>query len=476
MFVGREYELNRLNSLWKRKTASFVAIKGRRRIGKSRLVEEFAKNVNFVSLSGLAPSETTTAQMQRDEFARQLARIFHIPTPYSKDWGDLFWHLACHTQNKKVIILLDEISWMGMKDGAFLGNLKNAWDQHFQKNPQLILIICGSVSSWIEKNILSSTGFVGRIDLVFNLEELNLYDCNDFWGSQGKNISAYEKFKILSVTGGVPKYLEGITPNVTAEEFIRQFCFTPEGFLFREFDNIFNDLFSKKNDIYRRILNCLVDRHMASLDTILEDIRVQKSGVYSAYMADLQMAGFVSCHHTWNLKNANVSKLIQFRLSDNYVRFYLKYVEPNKDKIKSGFFHDRSITTLPGFDSIMGLQFENFVLKNKRVLSKILGIHNTEIMNEGSYFQKAGKNKTGCQIDYMIHSKFNTLHLCEVKFSRNPVDISVIKEVQSKIKALNVSKSTSIRPVLIHVNGVDDAVYGEEFFADIINFDQFLKK
>jgi AAA+ ATPase superfamily predicted ATPase len=476
MFVGRECELNRLANLWKRKTASFVVVKGRRRIGKSRLIEEFAKNANFISLSGLAPSEAMTAQMQRDEFARQLARIFQIPIPYSKDWGDLFWHLAHHTHTKKVVILLDEISWMGMKDPTFLGNLKNSWDQHLKKNPQLILIVCGSVSSWIEKNILSSTGFVGRVDLVFNLEELSLHDCNKFWGIQEKNISSYEKFKILSVTGGVPKYLEGITPNISAEEFIRQSCFTAEGFLFREFDNIFNDLFSKKSDIYRRILKCLVDRSMATLDLIVHDIQVTKSGVYSDYMYDLQMAGFVSSHHTWNLKDAKTSKLVQFRLSDNYIRFYLKYIEPNKEKIQRGFFQDRSLATLPGFDSIMGLQFENLVIKNRKILFKILGVHSTEIINDGSYFQKSGKIKTGCQIDYMIQSKFNALHLCEVKFSKNPIGISIIEEVQRKITALNASKSMSIRPILIHVNGVDDAVYGEEFFADIIDFGQFLKE
>eukprot|EP01035_Chromulina_nebulosa_P028185 gene28185-37166_t len=476
MFVGRDYELSRLNTLWKRKTASFVVVKGRRRIGKSRLIEEFAKNVKFIALSGLAPSEAITAQMQRDEFARQLARIFYIPIPYSKDWGDLFWHLAHHTHNKKVAILLDEISWMGMKDPAFLGNLKNSWDQYLKKNPQLILIVCGSVSSWIEKNILSTTGFVGRVDLVFNLEELSIADCSQFWGIHGKNISPHEKFKILSVTGGVPKYLEGITPNISAEEFIKQSCFTAEGFLFREFDTIFNDLFSKKSDIYRRILKCLVDRSMASLDLILDDIHVTKSGVYSDYMCDLQMAGFVSSHHTWNLKDAKPSKLVQFRLSDNYVRFYLKYIEPNKDKIQRGSFQDRSLTTLAGFDSIMGLQFENLVIKNKIGLFNILGAHTTEIINDGPYFQKAGKKKAGCQIDYMIQSKFNALHLCEIKFSKNPVGISVVEEVQRKINALKTSKSMSIRPILIHVNGVDDAVYGEEFFADIIDFSQFLKK
>ena len=153
MFVGRLLELDRLKSLWKRKVASLVVIKGRRRIGKSRLVEEFSKNVKFISFSGLAPSDAITAQDQRDEFARQLARTFQIPIPYSKDWGDLFWHLNHYTQNEKVVILLDEISWMGMRDKTFLAKLKNAWDLNFKKNPNLIFIICGSISSWIEKNI-----------------------------------------------------------------------------------------------------------------------------------------------------------------------------------------------------------------------------------------------------------------------------------------------------------------------------------
>ena len=276
MFVGRKRELERLNGLWKKNIASFVVIKGRRRIGKSRLIEKFSENTRIISLSGLPPNPRIKAQDQRDEFARQLGRIFRIPTPFSQDWGDLFWHLAHHTQKGQVIISLDEISWMGMKDVTFLGKLKNAWDQYFKKNPQLILIVCGSVSSWIEKNILSSTGFVGRIDLVITLEELALPECNQFWGKYTKNISAYEKFKVLSVTGGVPRYLENIVPSISAEELIRQLCFTPEGFLFREFDQIFHDLFSRRNETYRKILECLSHSPNATLERVVSRIRYGK--------------------------------------------------------------------------------------------------------------------------------------------------------------------------------------------------------
>jgi len=474
MFVGRKLELERLHALWNKNIASFVVMKGRRRIGKSRLIEEFAKKTNIISLSGLAPSEVITSQDQRDEFARQLARFFHIPIPYSNDWGDLFWHLAYHTQKGKVVILLDEISWMGMKDPTFLGKLKNIWDQNLKKNPNLILIVCGSVSSWIEKNILSHTGFVGRVDLVFNLEELSLAECNDFWGKQGDHISAYEKFKVLSVTGGVPKYLESLTPDVSADEFIRQSCFTPEGFLFREFDQIFNDLFARRSSIYIAILKCLVANKFSSLDDILTSMNLQKSGVYSGYLEDLQLSGFISKHHTWNLKDGKISKLVKFRISDNYVRFYLKYIEPNKEQIKKGAFHNRSITTLPAFDSIMGLQIENLVIKNRNALCKILSIPVSEIINDGPYFQKPTKIKKGCQVDYMIHSKFNSLYCCEIKFSRNSIKLSVVDEVRQKIQSLEHAKIMSVRPILIHINGVDDSVLGEEFFAKIINLGKLL--
>jgi hypothetical protein len=112
-----------------------------------------------------------------------------------------------------------------------LGKLKTAWDMYFSKNPQLILALCGSISSWIEENILSSTGFVGRIAIDFVLDELLLDVCNAFWHPKEERITAYEKFKLLSVTGGVPLYLERIKPNLPAEQNIRDLCFTKGGLL-----------------------------------------------------------------------------------------------------------------------------------------------------------------------------------------------------------------------------------------------------
>jgi AAA+ ATPase superfamily predicted ATPase len=475
-FIGREHELTKLRDLRDRKIASLVVIKGRRRIGKSRLVEEFAKDdfIEFFRFSGIPPIQKTTSQDQRDEFARQIGRLFNVPIPYAQDWGDLFWHLSHNIgqikSKKRILIFFDEISWMGMKDPTFLGKLKTAWDMWFKQNPKVILILCGSVSSWIEKNILKSTGFVGRIDLVFKIEELSIPESLDMLGKLGKNMSHREAFKILSVTGGVPRYLELIDPRYSAEENIKQHCFLREGYLFREFDTIFHDLFSSRSDIYKNILDGLIKNPHASLDDILTYLNRQKTGVLVEYLDDLTQAGFVTRDHTWNLRDGRLSSLSHFRISDNYVRFYLKYLAPNKSKIEKNFYQDRSLTTLPGWETIMGLQFENLVIKNRKKLFNALRLDPSEIINDGPYFQRKTTKHQGCQIDYMIQSRFNSYYICEIKFSNNPIGPQVANEVAQKIKSLNLPKGASCRPVLIHVNGVEDNLIGEEFFAHFIDF------
>ncbi len=466
-FYGREDELERLRLLTKKKTSSLVVIKGRRRIGKSRLILEFSQEIPSLIFTGLPPTKETTDQMQRDDFMRQMERLLGLRGLKAEDWGDLFWHLGKEVSNKRILVVLDEINWMGSLDPTFLGKLKSAWDLYFKNNPQLILTLSGSVSSWIDKNILSSTGFMGRTSLELVLEELSLPICNMFW--RKKKISAYEKFKILSVTGGVPRYLEEIDPNLTAEQNIHNLAFRKGGLLVEEFDRIFSDLFSKRSPLYKEIVSRLAEGD-ATLDQISTAIQLEKGGTLSDYLKDLVEIGYVAQDHTWNLKNKIQSNLCKFRLKDNYLRFYLKYIEPHRSQIEK----NRKIP-LPGWSAIMGLSFENLVLNNFNQLCPLLGIAPEKVLYDNPYFERATKIKAGCQIDYLIQDKFNTLYLCEVKFSKDPIGVDVIAEVEAKIAHLKTPKGFSIRPILIHVNGVTDACEESDFFAKIIAFDQLLE-
>ena len=472
-FIGRKQELEDLNRFLHKQTASLIVIKGRRRIGKSRLIEEFGKNLKMYSLIGLPPSPELTAQSQRDDFCRQLSRLFNIPLLKGDDWSDLFYFLAMQTQNEKTIISLDEISWMGSKDPNFLGKLKSAWDLYFKKNDQLILILCGSVSSWIDKNILSSTAFLGRISFTLNLTELKLNDCSKFWNKNGAMISYYEKFKIIAVTGGIPRYLEEIDPNQSAEHNIKQLCFKKGGFLTSEFEKIFSDLFSRRSKIYKDLIICCIDGP-ASIKEICARLGVNRTGLISSYLEDLVKANFLARDYTWLLKSGKYSLLSRFRISDNYLRFYLKYIQAYMQLIEHDGFKDKSLNSLPGWSSIMGLQFQNLVLHNRHYIRNSLHILPEDVVIDNPYFQKSTTGHKGCQIDYMIQTKFNNLFACEIKFSKNEISTNIIQEMQDKLARLILPRGFSCWPVLIHVNGVNEKVEDSGYFTKIIDFSQFL--
>lgn len=474
-FIGRQVELEELKRQAAKNLASFIVIKGRRRIGKSRLIEEFCQHYQHYIFAGLPPQKKTTRQSQLDEFANQLGIAFGIPGIKANDWNTLFLLLAQRVQKGRIIIVLDEISWIGSKDPDFLGKLKNVWDLHFKKNSRLLLIICGSASTWIEKNVLANTGFVGRVSLTLTLEELPLSDCSAFWNKTSKNLSAYDKFKILSVTGGIPRYLEEIETRYPAEENIRNLCFKRGGLLVHEFKQIFSDLFGKRNENYKKIIHYLVS---GSLDygQICTKLKVPGSGLISEYLEDLMLSGFISRDHTWNPKTGFSSPLLfKYRLKDNYLRFYLKYIESKLPEIERNVYQFKSLSLLPGWASIMGLQFENLVLNNRDFIHRRLRLLANDIVIENPYFQKQKNNKAGCQIDYMIQTRTNVLFACEIKFSRDVIGQDIINEIKNKISQLRLPRGFSCCPVLIHVNGVSDSVIDSGYFTQIINFSDLLE-
>lgn len=472
LFVGRESELKALKSLTQKKAASLVVLQGRRRIGKSRLAKEFSKDYRFLQFSGAPPHKNTTAQEERDLFSKQLAEN-KLLFMKSDDWADLFSFLAQETRKGRVVILFDEISWMATQDFSFLGKLKNAWDMQFKNNSELILILCGSVSAWIDENILRSTGFMGRLSLILDLKELSVPESHQLLKAIKFHGNAYEKFKILSVTGGVPRYLEEIKPDRFADENIKELCFKQSGILFREFNDIFVDIFARRNEGYKNIVESLMGG-VKELADVARSLGVQASSHVTQYLDDLIKSGFVKRDFTWHIKDGRESKLSHYRLSDNYLRFYLKYISKNKHKIENGHFDEKALSSLVGFDSIMGLQFENLVLNNRQFIWEQLHIHPGDIISDNPFFQRPQLRKKGCQVDYLIQMKSKMLYACEIKFSKQEIKTDVIVEMKQKLAALYLPKGFSVLPVLIHVNGVSDAVVDEDYFSHTIAFADLL--
>ncbi len=474
-FIGRTEELKRLNRLKRLKKASLAVIKGRRRIGKSTLVKEFAKGKKLISLSGNPPAPGVTEQKQRDEFADQLCVQLGLPRMTFSTWSDAFRFLSLHIkENEETVVLFDKISWMGERDPNFLGSLKTWWDQYASEKKGLILILCGSISTWIEENILCSTGFVGRISLVIHLMSLSLPESVRFLRKKGFKGSIYEILKILSVTGGIPWYLDLIDPQASADENIYELCFEPASQLINEFQTIFHDLFDHKGGAHRQILQVLIEG-MKTQQEIRELLTFKEGGTISQYLKQLVSAGFISEHYQWSLKQATIGKQKLYRLSDCFIRFHLKYVEPYRDLIQQGLYKKAAKGQLPGWDTIMGFQLESLLLCNREFLFQALKIDPDVVVCDNPFLQKPTTRKKGCQIDYLIQTKLNTLLICEFKFRRNELTTSIIKEMQEKCDALQIPRGFGKAPALFHIGGVSPKVEESSFFYRLIDLRELLE-
>jgi AAA+ ATPase superfamily predicted ATPase len=474
-YVGRKLELQQLESLWDKTSPSLVVIKGRRRIGKSRLIQEFSKRYKLFLMVGLPPSGHETKQSQIDFFMREMCRQANLPEFTVDDWMKAFQLLANQLNNQRTVIAFDEISWMGSKDPEFIGKLKTAWDLYFKQSSKLVFILSGSVSTWIDENIVSSTGLLGRLSLTLVLKELSLSESIQMLKNQNVKESAYNYYKLLSITGGVPRYLEEIQGGRTVEGNIQNLCFSRSGILFDEFENIFSDLFDRRKELYKKIVLILAHGAKDQME-ICEALGLKVGGDISAYLKHLIESGFVQRDYTWNILDGKTSKLSHYRISDNYMRYYLHYILPNKQGIASGLFDGGAINHLPGYDVIMGLQFENLILNNRELIWAKLNLSKGEIKCDGAFFQRKSQRTKGCQVDYLIQTKYNVLFVCEIKYTKGPVRLDIVQEVEEKTSRVLAPKNFSKRIVLIHVHDEPEVVQGDKYHWSVINALSFLEE
>lgn len=344
----------------------------------------------------------------------------------------------------------------------------------FKSHQKLIMVLCGSISLWVQENIIQSTAFLGRISLNLHLTDLSLEESHEFLNEIGFVKQPHERLKILSVTGGVPRYLEEIKPSKTADQNIIDLCFKKSGILFSEFTHIFTDIFGSKNNIYIEVLRALASCSQEA-SRISKAVGKPLGGNFSAIMRHLLVGDFIQRDFSWQIKTGAESHLSHYRLSDNYTRFYLTYIEPARSKIERDLFKISGIESLSGFHSIMGLQFENLLLNNRLFLLQKMGLRPQDVVYDNPYFQRATRTQKGCQIDYLIQLKTQVLYACAFKFSIHKVGIQVIHEMREKLNNLALPKRFAIIPVLVCVNGVTEQLQDADYFYHIIDIGELLE-
>ena len=474
MFIGRERELKDLEGFWGRDTGVLITCRGRRRIGKSTLIAEFASRSAkaFFSFVGLAPRKGMSDARQRRHLCETIAEYAGRDYLEANTWSKAFRQLDDLLRDcGRTVVLLDEISWMGGYDPDFAGYLKEAWDNYLRKHDNLILVLCGSVSAWIAENILNSTGFVGRNSFDIALGELSLADSVKLLGPMHNRLSTTEKFDLLSLTGGVPKYLEEIRPELSVDENFRRLCFLPHSLLFREFDETFNEVFGKRVATRGHVLQMLIDRRLSTSELAKRDAKTE-NGSYIAALRDLMYAGFVAEDVGLSPITGKPVKQSRYRIMDNYARFYLKTIQPRIEAIKTGLFEFSTLEQLNGWDSILGFQFENSILNHVNDLFPHLGLEHSLVLSAAPYVQNGTKRQHGCQIDLLIQTE-RMLMVVEIKRQKK-IGHDIISEVDEKIRRLKYDRRKSVRTALVYDGDLTPSVPADHYFDFIVPAEKLL--
>ena len=461
-FYGRDEQIADLERLWGKRTSSFVTCRGRRRIGKSTLIERFAEvsGARFIMIEGLRPTKNLSNEAELAHFSSQLSatvgRDFNVPS----NWLNAFLDLDSAIGNgRRTVVLLDEISWMAHYDPSFAGTLKTAWDRYLKKHPKLILVVCGSVSSWIRENIIDDGAFFGRRSLDIVVPELPLAECVKFWGKSLERLDVREVIDILSVVGGIPRYLEELTTANSANENIRSMAFRPKSILRTDFDEMFQDVITRQPTMCARIIRLL---------------EIDRNGNVNKALQQLEEAGLVACDEGKNPETGEPLREKRYRLRDNYCRFYLKYIEPEKDVIDKGQYELGTLDQLEGWNAVKGLAFENLVVNNSAALRPLLGIGKAMITSVAPYRRAGSRDgrRSGLQVDLLLQTR-RMAYLIEVK-RKAEIGREVIGEMEEKVRLLPRRLGVSVRTALVYEGNLAPIVEADGYFDAIIPFRRLL--
>ena len=468
MFYGRYYYINLLEELLKKPLSSVVTCRGRRRVGKSTLFEEFARRngCRFLKLEGRAPGEGVGDREQREAFGLQLAEQSPLPRLTPEDWPQAFKLLdsVLFDRSEWTVLLLDEISWMGGSSKTFASDLKIAWDNHLKKHDRLIMVICGSVSSWVTENFVESTGFVGRRSYDFVLPELPLEEVVGFWKDVRERRTSREILDVLSVTGGVPRYLEEMDLSLPADENIRRSFYRPEGYLYQDFAAIFDHVLGQKKERCRRILEA-ISEGATTVSEIAAALGVERSGYLSADLKNLDVAGFIAGERGVNPETGELALQIRYRIKDCYTHFYLKQVLPERERIGKGLYESVSLAHTEGWDARMGRQFETLVLNNFKALLPFLGLSGVSVLSAAPYL-KRGRKGDGCQIDLLVQTEA-IAYVVEIKRKR-VIGEGIAADVAQKVSRLPLRKGVSVRTALVYEGELEESLVRRQVFDFLI--------
>lgn len=472
MVIGRKEEINKLNRAFDSEYAEFVAVYGRRRIGKTFLIRETFKGRFTFQYTGVL---NVSNQEQLEEFYNNLlAQGLPSDSPMPKTWFQAFHLLEAlidSAPHKRKVIFLDELPWMDSPNSKFIPAFEHFWNGWASARHDVLLIICGSATSWIINKIFRNIGgLYNRVTYKILLQQFSLSECEELVQSLKLPLSRNMILEGYMIMGGIPYYWTKLEPSKSMGQNINDLFFKEGGELHNEFNFIYASMF-KSPEKYVKVVETLSGRKSGlTRDEIIKKGKLDSSGQLSSILEDLIECGFVRkyCHLDKRLRDAI------YQLVDCYTLFYYQFV-----KMAHGVDDEywTKLLRTPAYNTWCGLAFERVCLLHSRQIKAALGISGI-MANIFSWHVKGNDVHPGVQIDLLIDRSDNVINICEMKYAPNGYSMTgaALESINKKVVVLQhyVPARKFISPVLITSNGIIRNKYSDDIRQSVTAEQLFL--
>jgi len=476
--LGREREKAVLEQVRASLEPEFLAIYGRRRVGKTFLISEFFKNEGlYFELTG-----TQKARMseQLENFADVCTRRLAdgLPVAVPKTWREAFSILVTALERRpnrgKTVLFFDELPWLASPNSRFLEALGYFWNSWASRQRNLVLIVCGSAASWmLQKVIHHKGGLHNRVTRRIRLMPFDLRETESFLRSRDIQLDRRQILELYMAMGGIPQYLRQVQPGKSAAQNIDEVCFAADGFLSDEFDRLYASLFDD-HEVYVRVIEALAHRRAGlSRTELLGAAGLPSGGTGTLLLTALQESSFIAKHVPFG-KKTNEGL---YRLTDEYSLFYLSWIRDVRRRggraPKVGYWLQRCAS--PAWHAWAGYAFERACWKHADKIKDALSIGG--IRSEESPWSCGPDEEggDGCQIDLLIDRSDGCITVCEMKCTQAPFEIrkSYAAELRRKMETFRARTGTrkTVFTVMVTTNGTQKNANYHELISGEVTLD-----
>jgi len=468
--IGRKEEQAELQQIVESKQSEFVAVFGRRRVGKTFLIKEFFNNKFVFYHTGIANSDMN---VQLNLFNTSLNEYGKVSYPKNKTWFEAFENLIHLLKNVKMkgrkVVFIDEMPWMDTHKSGFVSALEWFWNSYVSAQKDIILIVCGSASSWIMNKIIKNHGGLhNRVTQQIYLKPFNLSECEQMLVKNGISLNRHQIIEAYMIFGGIPYYLSLFQKRYGLTQNVDNLCFKDKGKLTDEFENLYASLFKnfEKHIAIVKVLSTKVKG--LSREEISETSKLSNGGSLTRTLEELELSGFIRRYNSFEKKEKNAI----YQLVDFFTLFYFNFMydkRENDENFWTNFIENARHRAWSGYG------FEQVCLAHLSQIKQKLGISGV-ITRTAAW--RSNDKENFAQIDLLIERNDNIINLCEMKYASEMFVIDkkydeILRNKRGAFRA-EIKTEKAIHTTFITTYGVKHNEYWGNIQSEVMMDDLFI--